>query len=114
MFLLGSSCGPGLEKPQVRVVGLMATAPPFNAVVAGGCAGAAVPWVAVEGPVAAEGGAELLPSFGCSKGESDRGGVSLFSLPSLFCTYFSLNHTDFKFFLHLLLFSFLFRNPHCF
>jgi len=58
----------------VRVVGLMAMAPPFNAVAAGACAGAAVPRVAVEGPVRAERGAELSPSSGCSKGESERGG----------------------------------------
>jgi len=74
LFLLGSSCRLGVEKPQVQVVGLMATAPPFNGVAAGGRAGAAVPRVAVEGPVRAEGGAEPSPNSGCSKGESDRGG----------------------------------------
>ena len=39
LFVLGSSCGPGLES-QVRAVRLMVTAPPCKGVVAGG--GAAV------------------------------------------------------------------------
>jgi len=37
LFLPGSSCGLGVEKLQVRAAGLMVTAPPFNAVGAGGC-----------------------------------------------------------------------------
>ena len=52
LFLLGSSCGPGLEEPQVRAVRLMVTAPPCKGVAAGGragAAGAALPEVAVEG-----------------------------------------------------------------
>ena len=51
-FLLGTSCGPGLEEPQVRAVRLMVTAPPCKGVAAGGragAAGAALPEVAVEG-----------------------------------------------------------------
>ena len=51
LFLLGSSCGSGLEEPRVRAVRLMATAPPRNGVAAGGGAGAALARVAVEGPV---------------------------------------------------------------
>jgi len=53
--IVGSSRGPGPGEPQVRAAGLMATAPPS----AGGGPGAAVPRVAVEGPVRAEGGVEL-------------------------------------------------------
>ena len=60
----------------MRAAGLMAMAPHFNAVAAGACAGAAVPRVAVEGPVRAERGAERSPNSGCSKRESDRGGVT--------------------------------------
>ena len=47
---VGSSRGPGPGEPPVRAAGLMATAPPS----AGGGPGAAVPRVAVEGPVRAE------------------------------------------------------------
>ncbi|XP_075268300.1 uncharacterized protein LOC142359813 [Opisthocomus hoazin] len=48
LFLLCSSCGPG--EPQVQAAGLMVMAPPS----AGGGPGAAVPRVAVEGPVRAK------------------------------------------------------------
>jgi len=75
LFLLGSSYGQRLEKPQVQAAGLMATAPPFNAVAAGGCAGTAVPRVAAEGPVRAERGLEPSPSSSCCKRESEREGV---------------------------------------
>jgi len=66
---VGSSRGPGPGEPPVRAAGLMATAPPS----AGGGPGAAVPRVAVEGPVPAEGGAEPWPGCGCREGEAERG-----------------------------------------
>ena len=47
VVLLGSSCGPGLEEPQVQAVRMMVTAPPSNGAAA--CRGA-------------EGGAEQLLS----------------------------------------------------
>ncbi len=55
-FLPGSSCGLGLEEPQVRAVRVMEAAPPCKGVGAAGGAGAALPRVAVEGPVRAMGG----------------------------------------------------------
>ncbi len=42
-FLPGSSCGPGLEEPQVRAVRVMEAAPPCKGVGAAGGAGAALP-----------------------------------------------------------------------
>ncbi len=60
-FLPGSTCGPGLEEPQVRAVRVVETAPPCKGVGAAGGAGAALAWVAVEGPVRATGGVERSP-----------------------------------------------------
>lgn len=51
LFLLGSSCGPRLEEPSLQAVGLMAMAPPCPGPAASGGAGAALPGVAMEGPV---------------------------------------------------------------
>jgi len=51
---MGSSCGLGLDEPQVRAVRLMATVPPSNRGAAGGGAGTALRWATMEGLVEAE------------------------------------------------------------